>query len=103
MIVVFVSHTHPPLVFETTPALLMAHAMDTAESTGTAPRAGSGPDMETAWTALTQDMKSAHRFEDVAAARAHFEADEQLPLRTRSLILSALDRQRRTASNPVAQ
>jgi len=92
MIVVFISHTHPPLVFETTSALLVAHATETAASSRTLPKAGRGLDFETAWINLTEDMKAAHHFPDLATARAHFERDDQMALHPRTVVLSALDR-----------
>jgi len=92
MIVIFISHTHPPLVFETTPALLVAHAIDTAASNGPLPQGGRGLDFEKAWAALTEDMKEAHHFPDLGTARAHFHNDDQMALHPRTLVLSALDR-----------
>ena len=92
MIVVFISHTHPPLVFETTPALLVAHAIDTAASNGPLPPGGRALDFEAAWAALTEDMKAAHHFPDLLAARAHFDNDDQMALHPRTLVLSALER-----------
>jgi len=92
MIVVFVTHTHPPLVFETTPSLLVAHAMDHAAASGTLPQAGAGLNFESAWQNLTRDLKAAFHFPDADTARKHFENDDTLGLHPRTQIISALSR-----------
>lgn len=92
LIVIFLSPTQPPLVFEATRALLIDHAIDLASHTRTFPGSSAVLDFETAWTLLTRDKKAAHHFPDIESARHHVQHDTRFTLHERTTILSMIDR-----------
>jgi hypothetical protein len=92
MFVVFLAPYHPPIAFETTTHQLIAQAMDAA--TGTHSDTVALRDFQSAWAALTRDLKAAYHFEDVDQGREQVMYDDHLSMDERTLILALLDRVR---------